>query len=64
MGFRGSVKFIYWYWTKSVDICRASEVTQSHTKALHEEAGVAVNKIVKTKSPVRQVCTKQAGKEK
>ena len=37
------------YLTKAVDICRASEVRQSHVKALHEEADVAVNKIKVTK---------------
>lgn len=35
--------------TKAVDICRASEVTQTHMKALHEEVDVAVNKIKMTK---------------
>ena len=36
--------------TKAVDICRASEVTQNHMKALHEETDVAVNKIKVTKT--------------
>ena len=35
--------------TKAVDICQASEVRQSHMKALHEEADVAMNKINITK---------------
>lgn len=35
--------------TKAVDIFRASEVTQNHMKALHEEADVAVHKIKVTK---------------
>lgn len=36
--------------TKAVDICRASEVTQDHMKALHEETDVTVNKIQVTKT--------------
>ncbi len=49
---------------KAVDICRANEVTQSHMKVLHEEAEVAVNKITRTKSTVRQSNIKHTGKEK
>lgn len=49
---------------KAVDICRANKVTQSHMKVLHEEAEVAVNKITKTKSTVRQLNIKHTGKEK
>lgn len=45
---------------RAVDICRASELTQSHMKALHEEADVAVNKVnVTRKKPERQARVKQ-----
>lgn len=49
---------------KAVDICCANEITQSQMKVLHEETEVAVNKIMKTKSTVRQATFKHTGKDK
>ncbi len=35
--------------SKTIDICRANEATQSHMKVFCEKSEVAVNKLIKTK---------------
>lgn len=32
---------------KAIDICGASELTQTHPQSLHEEVGIPVHKVIK-----------------